>query len=304
MSQPVARVSELALSQTHRHLLSIINTELARRCPANGETIRVLDVGCGDGLLLLYLLKSLPACWPTLQFEFHGFDVGDHGMQVPGFLVDARKRLEAEAPDQGWEHRIRMISEHDPWPFSRDMFDVAVSNQVLEHVRDQRLFFDQIAMVMKPGGFSAHIFPSAHCFIEPHLKIPFAHRIRDASLLGAWIALWSRLGVGNYRHWARSRAALPESSTIADYARVHVDFLIRLTNFRTQRQLLAATKEALLLASFCHTADYFLGKLRHVMRRDMKLTYSHSHPYRSWFAGLFLRHVTSVTLLLYKQDHP
>lgn len=302
MRRPTRQVSELALSQTHRHLLSIINTELSRRSPASSDTIRLLDVGCGDGRLLLYLLKALPACWPDLQFDFHGFDVGDHGMQEPGFLLEARERLEQEAPGLGWNDRIRLISEHDPWPFSRESFDVIVSNQVLEHVRDQRLFFDQIATVMKPTGFAAHIFPSAHCFVEPHLRIPFAHKVRDAALLQAWITFWSRIGVSNYRSWAQSRASLPESSTITDYARIHAEFLIRLTNFRTQKQLLAATKESQLLATFRYTGDYFSGKLRNVMGRDMRLTYSDAHPYRSCFAGLFLRHVTSVTLLLYSRQ--
>jgi SAM-dependent methyltransferase len=300
MLRPAERVSKWALSQTHRHLLAITNTELSRRSPAKGEVFRVLDVGCGDGLLLIYLSKALRACWPTLRFEFYGFDVGDHGVQLPGFLRAARERLEREAPEEVWDERIALISEHDAWPYPDDFFDAIVSNQVLEHVRDQRLFFDQIARVLKSLGFSAHIYPSAHSIIEPHLKIPAAHRIKDAALLAAWIRLWSRLGVSNYRPWADSRAGMAETSTIVDYARIHVRFLTLLTNFKTQRQTLLATKESRLLGSFCYTSAYFLGKLRNVAGRDMRLTYSKAHPLRAYLAGLILRYVTSVTLVLHK----
>lgn len=300
MQQPAERVAGLALSQTHLHLLAVVNTELERRRPGSGETVRVLDIGCGDGLLLIFLSKALAACWPGLRFEFHGFDVGDHGVQADGFLAAARERLDAEAPEHDWEQRLRLISEHDAWPYPDGFFDALVSNQVLEHVRDQHLFFDETARVLKRGGFAAHIFPTTHCLVEPHLRVPLAQRVRDGDLLEAWLRLWTRLRVSNERRWSRSRAAASLPGGLDAYARIHTDFLIRLTNFRTQRQLKATAKRSLLAATFRYTPAYYSGKLRSVVGAPSRLSYARRRPFAAQLGNLLLRYVSSSTLVVYR----
>jgi hypothetical protein len=46
-------------SITHAHLLSVVHTEMSYRS-VSGSVVRLLDAGCGDGELIIYLAKSLP----------------------------------------------------------------------------------------------------------------------------------------------------------------------------------------------------------------------------------------------------
>ncbi len=70
----------LALSVTHQHLLSVVATE--SEPPAEARPVRILDAGCGDGRLLDYVARNLSGIYPDATFEFHGFDVSDHGVQL------------------------------------------------------------------------------------------------------------------------------------------------------------------------------------------------------------------------------
>ncbi|WP_436012797.1 class I SAM-dependent methyltransferase [Rhizobium sp. LjRoot254] len=292
----------IALSQTHRHLLTIVNTELARRALDAGKTIRLLDVGCGDGLLLVYLSGALQAYWPAVRFEFYGFDVGDHGVQAPGFIAAALERLERDAPSGRWHERLALISESDDWPYSDGFFDVVVSNQVLEHVRNHNLFFMQLTRVLSRGGFSAHIYPSGHRWVEPHTKVPFAHWIKDFDLLSRWLAVWSRMGLSTYHGWARARreAGLSDESSIDAYARYHAYFLVCLTNYKTQREMHDLVKASGQLSSFRYTLKYYTGKLRSLRGKEIAPVYGEHSSFRSHMASLCLRYVSSVTLMTRK----
>lgn len=54
-------------------------------------------------------------------------------------------------------------------PFENDIFDVVLCNHVLEHVEDDILAMQEIARVLKPGGFAI-------------LQVPFFHPIPDNTL--------------------------------------------------------------------------------------------------------------------------
>lgn len=288
-----------AESQTHFHLLSIINTEIQRRGPLSGERLRLLDVGCGDGKLLIYLSVALQACWPSLKFDLYGFDVGDHGLQAPSFFKDALARLEEAAPGGRWRERLALISEHDPWPYEADFFDIVVSNQVLEHVRDQPLFFSELGRVLNAKGFSAHLYPSRHCVVEPHLQVPFAHRLRDADLLNAWLRLCSRIRLSSYPEWAQARRSITPSlnHSLETYVREHSTFLTHLTNYKTQRETHSLAKASGQTSSFCYTGRYFSGKLASILGRERAPFYADSPAMSAVLANLVCRYLSSVTLL-------
>src|SRR5437660_586807 len=131
-----------ATSLTHQHLLSVLVTE-ADRFP-NGSVVRILDAGCGDGVLMNYLMRNLRELNLPVVFELYGFDVHDHGVQPEGYLLETVKNLSRQCPDVPWEERISSISESDPWPYRDRFFDVILSNQVVEHVHNHDAFFSEI----------------------------------------------------------------------------------------------------------------------------------------------------------------
>lgn len=292
-----ASLMPVSASQTHFHLLSIVNTELSRRQRMTNQTIRVLDVGCGDGLLLIYLSRALRACWPSLTFELYGFDVGDHGLQAPSFFRKALARLEDAAPSGRWGERLALISENEPWPYTAGFFDVVVSNQVLEHVRNQNLFFSELGRVLAPDGFSAHLYPSAHSLIEPHLHVPLAHWISDEHLLSTWLRFWSRIGISSFPRWSHARRAAAVDHTLDAYVREHVAFLAFLTNYKTQREMHAYAKAHGQASSFCYTSRYYSGKLKSLMGHGKIPIYRRGATVPAMLANILLRYVSSVTLL-------
>lgn len=96
-----------AKSLTHQHLLAIINTELRKKPEI--KSIRILDVGCGDGSLIAYLQEGVEILFPNMNFEIFGFDVGDHGVQPPDFFINAIKMLSERFPAISWNDRLSLI---------------------------------------------------------------------------------------------------------------------------------------------------------------------------------------------------
>lgn len=285
-------------SVAHQHLLAVINTELHRRAHPPGSTIAILDAGCGDGKLLAYLMQALPHCWPALSFTYDGFDVGDHGLQPHGYFRETHARLSALDGSRDWQNQLKLISEHDAWPYPSGTFDVVLSNQVLEHVGDHRAFFGEIARVLRSGGFSVHLFPLGSTILEWHLKIPFAHWFRSADVIEWWIALF----VG-WREWRRAPKLddpAARRARVSAYARDHADFLVRLTNYVTQRELLDLIGPSRLHASFRYTSRYYAEKFRNMRGLPPPRSYPPISPPLSAAAAILLRYVAGVTLLLEK----
>jgi hypothetical protein len=74
-------------SITHQHNAATINT-LLTEVIQNGasKSIRIRDVGFGDGELLSYLFPRFALWQPSLDFEFFGLDVENTGVQKPEFI--------------------------------------------------------------------------------------------------------------------------------------------------------------------------------------------------------------------------
>lgn len=96
----------------------------------------ILDVGCGDGHFGSLLLPG-------------GVDAG----------IDPSPESIAEAARRGVYRDLRVASACE-LPFPDASFSSVVSNCVLEHVPDLGSALDEIARVLKPGGFFALTVPS------------------------------------------------------------------------------------------------------------------------------------------------
>ena len=246
-----------AASVTHQHLLDVMLAHVGSATP--GNLLRVLDAGCGDGLLLAFLARGLAWHRPDRVLELHGFDVHDHGVQPKDYFDRTLDLLRTQVPDTPWEQRLALISDRAPWPWPEARFDVVVSNQVLEHVRDHRHFLTQLRRVLRPGGFSVHVFPTRHCWIEPHLHIPFVHRIGTPKGVARYIEVATRLGFGRHDPACESRRA---------YALRHADYLAHNVNYRSVRELHALGMQSGLEVEFGHTAGLYLTKLRQLLGRS------------------------------------
>ena len=92
---------------------------------------RVLDIGCGAGVLAEALMSS--------GAEVSGFDASQE------MIALARKRLGGSA-----DLRVSRLGE--PLPYEDDSFDDAVSSLVFHYLPDWSLALREVRRVLKPGG--------------------------------------------------------------------------------------------------------------------------------------------------------
>jgi ubiquinone/menaquinone biosynthesis C-methylase UbiE len=287
----------LASSVTHQHLLSVLATELAPE-----RTIRILDVGCGQGGMISFFHVALTAIVPDARIELYGFDQVGHGTQSgTDYRAEILSRLNREVPGVRWEDRIFMVRRGEPWPWDESFFDAAVSNQVLEHVHDLDDFFGEIHRVLKPGGISVHLFPLKNYVYEGHIFAPFAHRILDHDLAVKYLRLMHRLGFGKLdAHGTRTRHGFAN-------AEMQADWFHRFTNYTTKKQLLSICRKHDLRTSFRYTREFYKAKLRQVLRRQPTSFYRRDRSVlfdKACFA--FLKYISGITLFLQKptyQEH-
>lgn len=142
----------------------------------SGEDIsresKILDFGCGSGENVADLIgQGFDATGTDFSFKR-----GDH--------VDFLKR-----------QRHIFLIEKDPYrlPFRDNSFDVIVSFQVMEHVKDYPEALCEIRRVLRPGGRCLHMFPSRLRVVESHVGVPFASLCHSFWYL--W--LWAKLGLGS-----------------------------------------------------------------------------------------------------------
>jgi SAM-dependent methyltransferase len=128
-----------------RELEAIVG--VLRHLGAEQRQLSVLEVGCGNGVLLAHLAEQLPALTPTgLEFS-------------PDMAALARGRQLPNA--KVVEGDVRQI------PFEAGSFDVVVSERCLINLMDrqhQTQAFAEIARVLRPGGhyFCVEAFTDVH----------------------------------------------------------------------------------------------------------------------------------------------
>lgn len=136
----------------------------------SSSPLKVLDLGCGNG--------STVKGWANLGVDAYGCDFSfKPGPDVERLSEEGRISLIAGAP-----YRL---------PYPDGHFDVLVTNQVMEHVRDYPATLAETRRVIKPNGCCLHIFPARGLPLEPHVFVPFGTRFQTY----AWLAFWARLGV-------------------------------------------------------------------------------------------------------------
>jgi SAM-dependent methyltransferase len=107
---------------------------------------RVLDVGCGHGLMLLGAAKKLAS----------GRAVGIDLWQKQDQAGNSREATLENARREGVAERVDLIDgDARQMPFERESFDVVVSSWALHNIYDaagRRRALEEIVRVLKPGG--------------------------------------------------------------------------------------------------------------------------------------------------------
>lgn len=122
---------------------------------------RVLEVGCGSGVISQTIARSFPQC------VFDAVDVTDNRIVEEGF-------------------RFTLV-EGTTLPFADCAFDIIVSNHVIEHVGDieeQKNHLLEIRRILKDGGILYLAAPNRWRLLEAHFRLPllswFPSHISDA----------------------------------------------------------------------------------------------------------------------------
>lgn len=140
--------------------------------------LRVLEIGCGLGLLSAFLGER--------KFDITAIEPGSAGFDLMTAMADVLRNDDAGKP----RFRLLKIGVTDLDPKRHGRFDLIFSCNVLEHVPPLDLAFRYMKSVLAPGGQMVHLTPNYVVPYEPHFNIPL-------------VPFWP----GMTRHFAKSRIA-------------------------------------------------------------------------------------------------
>lgn len=150
---------------------------------------RVLELGCGNGSLLVHVIRWSPA-------QLDGIDLGAS--------VDSARANLAATGAQNWS-----VTQADLTTFTSAGYDVAYSIGVLHHLKEPRAGFDSVVRNTRPGG-------RFHCWVYAKegngLVIALVDPLRRiASRLPWWFTKYGLATplVFPYYLYAKTLAALP-----------------------------------------------------------------------------------------------
>ena len=150
---------------------------------------KVLDFGCGPGNLLNLLLRD--------GFDAYGCDITAHWSKD---LLAVQERLGVISLTP---YRL---------PFAKNTFDIVISTSVLEHVRNKEECFREIHRVLRPNGYSLHIYPGKwYLPYDPHTYVPLSNYF-GRSCPRWWFGLWAILGTGTKKQRNQSWRKFFESN--------------------------------------------------------------------------------------------
>ena len=103
-----------------------------RETPGRPGT-RILDVGCGPGIVWRANRKRIDATWSLTLADLS-----------PGMIEVARREL--------GERAVYLVADAQELPFSADSFDIVIANHMLYHLLDRPRAFEEIRRMLVSGG--------------------------------------------------------------------------------------------------------------------------------------------------------
>lgn len=146
---------------------------------SNGQRLRVLDLGCGDGTTMEYLLDY--------GHEICGYD-------LPRRAEVLRRRMSKHFEDS-YDDRVRIANDEQTIPFDSGSFHIIYANSVFEHVRFLERIMSECARVLVPSGVLLTNFALVTQPIGGHMRAPYAHLIPPGRARVRYLQLLYRLGL-------------------------------------------------------------------------------------------------------------
>ncbi|GAA98236.1 hypothetical protein E5Q_04919 [Mixia osmundae IAM 14324] len=104
---------------------------------ATDQPAKILDVGCGGGILTEALARHKSPSW-----HFTGVDISAQS-------IDAAKKHASKEDVANVDYRV---SSAFTLPFEDASFDAVISSDVIEHIHDLRKYASEVTRVLRPGG--------------------------------------------------------------------------------------------------------------------------------------------------------
>jgi ubiquinone/menaquinone biosynthesis C-methylase UbiE len=126
------------------------------------SAMRILDVGCGTGILVPYVLRACPQATCVVELDF------------------AEEMLRENARKVADQRVSRLSADAQALPFPDGCFDLVLCFAVLPHLVDLEAAVKELSRVLRPsGGFAVgHLMGSAELNAFHHsMEEPLAHDI-------------------------------------------------------------------------------------------------------------------------------
>lgn len=155
-----AKVIGEDVTRTNRFLAVAMSLE--REVNIAGNELRVLDYGCAHGHYMMPLAKAFPDC------RFTGVDVSDRAVAaatkwaIRDNVTNVELRIGNQSVFEDISTLCPLVYDEESMQYAgsaavakqahRDLFDVIIAGEVVEHVPDWQALLEDFRKVLKPGG--------------------------------------------------------------------------------------------------------------------------------------------------------
>lgn len=138
----------------------------------------IVDVGCGDGRLVVELDRRFPG-------RVRGFD-------LPAKRDAVRARVRGTALEQRFHEVFAFAPASSRLPFRPKSASLVVTNQVVEHVVELEPFLAGCRELIAPRGAMLCVFPPLTHLVEAHTRVPLLHWVPPGRARQTYLRLTDR----------------------------------------------------------------------------------------------------------------
>ncbi len=142
-------------SGAHYHMKSLwrLHALKAWAQQANGQPVRLLDVGCGKGFFLRDFVHGLRSRWGIQPIRIIGLDIVRSQDDVFSEISSSFEFIQAD-------------TDGNPLPFDSGSFDFISCNHVLEHVFETEKLVKEFRRVLAPNGLCIIAVPNLAAWVN------------------------------------------------------------------------------------------------------------------------------------------